>query len=110
MPGLRVRLDGERLEVLRTLKGFTQPSLAQASGVSTASVQRMEKLKGRYVAGNVVAVARTLGVDLAELGVPESDRRAIARRENLISEMRDKIFGLGAPNGGSSGVGSSKVG
>lgn len=58
---------GERLKAQRIAKGLSQPALAEASGVSQSTISRIERGDGGYTYENARALARALGVSVADL-------------------------------------------
>ena len=62
---------GRRIASQRQLRGLTQQELASASGLTQATVARVEKArKGRVDLKTVYAIAEALGVSLDELVKP----------------------------------------
>lgn len=64
-----VYLDGKKLKRLRTLKGKTQRTLSQESGVSTSTIWLLESRERneRFHPPTLVKLARALEVEPAEL-------------------------------------------
>lgn len=65
---------GERLKRLRTAKGFSQPQLAEAAGVSVSAVRNWEQDRRLPLLAIAIRVADALEVSLDELaGREESE-------------------------------------
>lgn len=60
---------GDRVRALREQRGWTQSHLADASGVSSRTIQRVET-KHAYSGETAMALAATLGVDVTNLVAP----------------------------------------
>lgn len=60
---------GDRVRALREQRGWTQSHLADASGVSGRTIQRVET-KHAYSGETAMALASALGVDVANLVAP----------------------------------------
>lgn len=60
---------GDRVRALREQRGWTQSHLADASGVSARTIQRVES-KHAYSGETAMALAAALGVDVANLVAP----------------------------------------
>jgi transcriptional regulator with XRE-family HTH domain len=58
---------GERIRLRRTEAGLTQEQLAAALGISYQQVQKYETGANRVSAGRMLEIARTLGIDVADL-------------------------------------------
>ena len=69
---------GDRVRTLREARGWTQAHLAEASGVSLRTIQRLERLHS-CSAETRMALAAALGVDSRELW-SEPDRQPASRR------------------------------
>ena len=71
---------GDKLKALREAKGITRAALAQAVGISVASLSEYER--GKACPGLILArrLAQTLGVSLGdfdECDLPRDDRIAV---------------------------------
>ena len=78
-----MKIDPDRLQSLRKKKGFTRPQLAQRSGISERTIQRLENEPQRAQKTQehtLNSLARALGVEkepgvlTGELPLPESDK------------------------------------
>jgi transcriptional regulator with XRE-family HTH domain len=63
-------MDGTRVQRLRRERGFTQERLAEASGITVRTVQRIEAGNSATLETQAL-IARTLGVELDDLRTPE---------------------------------------
>jgi transcriptional regulator with XRE-family HTH domain len=63
-------MDGTRVQRLRRERGFTQERLAEASGITVRTVQRIEAGNSATLETQAL-IARTLGVELGDLRTPE---------------------------------------
>lgn len=71
-PGRRAPLDPERLWKRRALKGLSQQELAEASGLSTTHISRLEVGNGGVSASALAALARALDCEITDLMPGES--------------------------------------
>jgi transcriptional regulator with XRE-family HTH domain len=64
-----VYLDGQKLKFLRVIKNETHRSLAEKSGVSTATIWKLEnhRRNERFHPGTLNKLSRALGVEPTEL-------------------------------------------
>src|SRR5947209_10884100 len=76
--GRRHSMIGDQVRTLREARGWTQAHLAEASGVSLRTIQRLERLHS-CSAETRMALAAALGVDSRELS-SEADRQANTQR------------------------------
>jgi len=62
----QMKVDSEKLRLLRETRGWSQEHLAAVAGISARTLQRMEA-DGSASADSRMAVAAALGLDVAEL-------------------------------------------
>lgn len=78
---------GERLHRLRKLRGLTQGELASRLGVSKPTVWAWEQGRARPIEERIDAIARALGVEVAEL----RPSRTVPGLSELILKCREQI-------------------
>lgn len=73
-----------KVQVLREEKGLTQTGLAEKSGLSLRTIQRVEA--GKTPAGfTLTALSKSLGIELEDLILPEKENKAGVDRAKLIN-------------------------
>jgi repressor LexA len=80
---LRVKETGDRLYRFRTLARLSRAALAEMSGVSATSIQRIEAGRDMTI-DTARALAKALGVSLAELTGEEAPTEPPPRRERAV--------------------------
>lgn len=68
---MEMKIDSQKIRQLREARGWSQEHLAEVAGLSARTVQRIES-DGNASPESRMALAAALGVDAAELGLPES--------------------------------------
>lgn len=67
---MEMKINSQKVRQLREARGWSQEHLAEVAGLSARTVQRIES-DGNASPESRMALAAALGVDAAELGLPE---------------------------------------
>lgn len=82
---------GERLRALREERALTQAALARAAGLSQGNLARIENGDRSPTLGSLAKLARALGLTLAELVEPSSERVPTPKAEKAWFRVCGKL-------------------
>ena len=99
-----MKIDSERLRILRKRKGFTRPQLAKLSGITVRTIQRLERephQSQKTREDTVIRLAKSLSVEpgvlTGELPLPESDDMPVsdqAPKTRLAYDLIKRRYGV----------------
>lgn len=84
---------GKKLKLLRIQKGWTQPDLEKASGISQASISRIEAGKERCLLQTKVKLYNALEIDDDSNGnlFQESENTDMSQKDELLEHYRAEL-------------------
>ena len=94
-PHLIYRIVGARIAAVRRARGWSQERLAEAAGIETSYVARIEAGTRRATLDKVVALADALGIPIARLFAPEGASPVV---EHLPAALAAALTRLSYPD------------
>lgn len=88
---MEMKLDKTKLKQLRESKAWSQSHLAEVSGISLRTIQRIEK-SGIASPESVKSICATFGIQISDLSVSEENQEEIV--PSLLGLMRYKTSGM----------------
>jgi len=83
--------QGERLEKLRKLKGFSQQALADSIGVSKSSVNKVLSDGGNFEVKNYLKLNEVYGISLDWLILGKGDMFITEKPTQISDELKDVV-------------------
>ncbi len=88
-----MRLDKAKLKALRESRAWSQTHLAEVSGISLRTIQRIEK-SGNASLESIKSICATFDVHVEYLTVPQEQQSKI--ESSLLQTMRKKLLSIEA--------------